>query len=268
MCLLWFLLYTKGEREREREPKKKMSVGVWGVFLLFATVLGITWAQTTEAIVTEKVFLDLEMEGAPAGRVVIGLFGATAPKTVRNFVALATHEVRRQNYNCNKDIRDNFCGSPTLQKGYGYRGSTFHRIIPNFMMQGGDFTRGDGRGGYSIYGDRFRDENFVLGHYGPGWVCMANAGPDTNGSQFYITVIACPWLDDSHTCFGKVLEGMVSDVMVTSSFLPHPPQDLVYRATNTPTDESDRPLEPVVITDSGRLKIYQPFLVDKAGVEL
>jgi peptidyl-prolyl cis-trans isomerase B (cyclophilin B) len=208
-----------------------MSVGVWRVCLLLlgATVLGVTWAQTEEAVVTEEVYLDLEIEGAPAGRVIIGLFGATAPKTVRNFVALATHE-----------------------KDYGYRGSNFHRIVPNFMMQGGDFTLRDGTGGHSIYGGNFRDENFVLGHYGPGWVCMANAGPDTNGSQFYITVVKCPWLDDSHTCFGKVLEGM----------------DFVYRASNTPTDEKDRPLQPVVITDCGKLKIFQPFVVDKAGVEL
>ena len=79
------------------------------------------------------------------------------------------------------------------------------------MHSGGDFTRSDGTGGYSIYGDKFHDEDFILKHYGAGWVCMANAGPNTNGSQFYITVLACPWLDGSHTCFGKVLQGMVRE---------------------------------------------------------
>lgn len=83
-------------------------------------------------------------------------------------------------------------------------------IIAHHIHAGGDFIKSDGTGGYSIYGDEFRDEDFVLKHYGAGWVCMANAGPDTNGSQFYITVLACPWLDGTHTCFGKVLQGMVS----------------------------------------------------------
>ena len=79
----------------------------------------------------------------------------------------------------------------------------------DFLVTGGDFTKADGTGGHSLWGGEFRDENFVLKHYGAGWVCMANAGPDTNSSQFYITVVKCPWLDTTHTCFGKVLKGMV-----------------------------------------------------------
>ena len=84
------------------------------------------------------------------------------------------------------------------------------KLVAAHLVSGGDFTNFDGTGGYSIFGGDFRDENFILNHYGAGWVCMANAGPDTNGSQFYITVVKCPWLDGTHTCFGKVLNGMVS----------------------------------------------------------
>jgi len=191
LVVTFFALYSHATKEKRKGPK-----------------------------ITHQVYFDIKIGDESAGRIVMGLYGGTVPKTAENFRALCTGEK----------------GVGTSGKDLHFKGSKFHRIIPNFMLQGGDFTSGDGRGGESIYGAKFDDENFKLKHTSPGLLSMANSGPNSNGSQFFITTVKTSWLDGKHVVFGEVLEGM----------------DIVKKIEAVGS-QSGTPSKEVTIFDSGEL---------------
>lgn len=188
--------------------------------------MGDTSESATDALAHHNdanpiVFLDVSIADIPVGRITLELFADVCPKTAENFRQFCTGEHRPN-------------GQPV-----GYKGCSFHRVIKDFMVQGGDFSNGDGTGSASIYGSKFADENFTLRHTGPGVLSSANSGPNTNCSQFFITCTPCDFLDGKHTVFGKVVDA--------GSLL------VVRKLENTPVDEKSRPRLSCTVSQCGEM---------------
>jgi peptidylprolyl isomerase len=214
----------KARAKAEKQEEKKMYGNIFGKGSLYSekkVVLGERTIPSTPSPTNPKVYLDVSIGGTDPKRIVIELFADVVPKTSENFRALCTGE------------------KGTGKKGVAlsYKGSIFHRVIKGFMMQGGDFTNFNGTGGESIYGLKFEDENFAIKHKQPGLLSMANSGPSTNGSQFFITFKETPHLDGKHVVFGRVIEGT----------------ETVNEVENVETDKSDKPVIEVKIVDCGQL---------------
>lgn len=167
------------------------------------------------------VFFDITIGGEPVGRIAMELFADICPRTAENFRQLCTGEFRMH------------------QVPIGYKNCSFHRVIKDFVVQGGDFIKGDGTGSLSIFGEKFPDESFSVLHDSPGLLSMANSGPNTNGCQFFVTCVPCDWLDGKHVVFGKVLN---DDSML-----------VVRKIENVPVDANSKPKLPVVIAECGEL---------------
>ncbi|XP_062178066.1 peptidyl-prolyl cis-trans isomerase CYP21-1 isoform X1 [Alnus glutinosa] len=193
------------------------------VFVVFAFSSHKKVEEKAEEVpeITHRVYLDVDIDEQRQGRIVIGLYGQVVPKTVENFRALCTGDK----------------GKGPSGKKLHYKGTPFHRIVSGFMIQGGDIVYGDGRGFESIYGGTFPDENFKIKNSHAGVVSMVNSGPDSNGSQFFITTVKANWLDGEHVVFGKVIQGM----------------DTVFAIEGGAGTYSGKPRKKVVIADSGEI---------------
>lgn len=195
------------------------------LFFFFNTARAAAKDLPENPPVTDTVYFDIEEDGNSIGRITIGLFGTIVPKTVENFRTIAASTDPKQQYT----------------------NSVFHRVIKNFMIQGGDYEYGQGYGGQSIFGKKFEDENFQLKHDRKYRLSMANAGKNTNGSQFFITTAVTSWLDGKHVVFGEVLDG----------------QDVVDYIESVKTARGDRPVKEIKISKAGVIKAKEELKKDE-----